>query len=100
MKIHSRGVEFINTIPKRQYIQRESLIQGKIIKKYEAEGYLVVKLIQTNKNGIPDLMLLKGGKVFFIEVKSEIGKLSPLQEYRHKELSKYGFETKILSNAS
>jgi len=34
------------------------------------QGWTVVKLIQTNHNGMPDLMCLKQGKTFFIEVKA------------------------------
>ena len=33
----------------------EKDIQAKIIAKMEAHGWYVVKLIQTNKNGIPDI---------------------------------------------
>jgi Holliday junction resolvase len=73
----------------------ESKIQAKIIKDYESMGYFVIKLIKTNKNGIPDLLCLKDGKGFFIEVKSENGKVKPLQHFRHEELLKYGFETLI-----
>lgn len=76
---------------------KESLIQSKIIKRKESEGYLVIKLIQTNKNGCPDLLLLKDGKASFIEVKNEKGKVSELQKYRIKELQKVGCETEILN---
>jgi len=34
----------------------EQRIQGKRIKQLESEGYYVIKLIKTNKNGIPDLI--------------------------------------------
>ena len=33
----------------------EQQIQSKRIKQLESEGYYVLKLIKTNKNGIPDL---------------------------------------------
>jgi hypothetical protein len=33
----------------------EQQIQKKIIDKYTSEGWYVIKLIKTNKNGIPDL---------------------------------------------
>jgi len=76
----------------------ESKIQAKIIKRFTDEGYFVIKLIKTNKNGIPDLMILKDGKTIFIEVKKPmVGKLSKVQEYRIKELKEYGFETLILT---
>jgi Holliday junction resolvase len=59
---------------------------------------MVIKLIKTSKNGIPDLMALKDGKVLFVEVKRPLlGKLSKVQEYRIKELKEYGFETLILT---
>ena len=64
----------------------EKLYQAKIIKKLENRGWYVVKLIQTNKNGIPDLLAIKYGKAIFIEVKAKNGKKSKLQEYRHQEL--------------
>jgi len=69
----------------------EQQIQGKRIKQLEEEGYYVIKLIKTNKNGIPDLLAIPpGSDVVFSEVKKPKGKLSELQKYRLKELQKYG----------
>jgi len=74
----------------------EQQIQNKRIKQLEADGYYVLKLIKTNKNGIPDLLAIpKGSNVLFSEVKTEKGKLSKLQEYRLKELDGLGFNTEI-----
>ena len=36
----------------------EQKVQTKRIKELEAEGYYVLKLVKTNKNGIPDLLAL------------------------------------------
>ncbi len=78
------------------YIVKESAIQSKRIKQLEAEGYYVLKLIKTNKNGIPDLIAIpKDSNVLYSEIKTEKGKLSKLQEYRLKELNGYGFETEV-----
>lgn len=76
--------------------QLESAIQSSLIKKYESQGYLVVKLILTNKSGIPDLLLLKDGKASFVEVKREGQKPRPLQQFRIKELQNQGFEVKVV----
>lgn len=74
----------------------EQQVQSKKIKELEAEGYYVLKLIKTNKNGIPDLLALHPDKeVLFIEVKTKKGKVSKLQEYRLKELEEHGFQTEI-----
>ena len=74
----------------------EQQIQSKKIKELEAEGYYVIKLIKTNKNGIPDLLALhKDLGVKFFEIKTPKGKVSKLQEYRIEELEEYGFRTEI-----
>lgn len=74
----------------------EQQIQSKRIKELEAEGYYVIKLIRTNKNGIPDLIAIpKGSDVLFVEVKKPDGKLSKLQEYRLKELQAHGVKIEI-----
>ena len=73
----------------------EAQHQSKLIKQYEAEGYYVLKLISTNKAGIPDLVALKPNDVKFIEVKGVKTPVSKLQEYRIKELKKLGFDAEI-----
>ena len=73
----------------------ESQYQNKLIKELEAEGFYVLKLIKTNKNGIPDLVALKPDDVKFIEVKGKLTKVSELQKYRIKELKKLGFNATI-----
>tara|TARA_R100000951_G_C2503282_1_gene138054 strand:- start:222 stop:464 length:243 start_codon:yes stop_codon:yes gene_type:complete len=74
----------------------EQQIQAKRIKQLEADGYYVIKLVKTNKNGIPDLVAFKpDAEVLFSEIKKPSGKLSKLQEYRLKELKDYGFKTEV-----
>lgn len=69
----------------------EQQIQTKKIKELESEGYYVIKLIRTNKNGIPDLIAIpKNSDVLFIEVKSEKGKVSKLQDFRITQLKEHG----------
>jgi len=74
----------------------ESQIQKKISDHYTKQGWLVVKLMKTNQNGIPDLMLLKDGITKFIEVKKPGGVISELQKYRIKQLRKLGFEAVVM----
>lgn len=75
---------------------RESQIQSKKIKELEAQGYFVIKLMKTNKNGIPDLIAIpKNSDVLFVEVKAENGKTSALQDFRIEELEKHGIKVEI-----
>ncbi len=74
----------------------EQQIQTNKIKELEEEGYYVIKLKLTNKNGIPDLIAIpQNSDVKFIEVKKTGGKTSKLQEYRIKELETHGVRVEI-----
>jgi len=74
----------------------EQAIQNKRIKQLEEEGYYVIKLVKTNKNGIPDLIAIPpDSDVLFSEVKRPNGRLSKLQEYRLKQLDKHGCRTEV-----
>jgi Holliday junction resolvase len=74
----------------------EQQIQTNKIKELEEEGYYVIKLKLTNKNGIPDLIAIPpNSDVKFIEVKKTGGKTSKLQEYRIKELETHGVRVEI-----
>lgn len=80
---------------------KEQQIQAKKIKQLEAEGYYVIKLINTNRNGIPDLIAIpKNSDVLFVEVKKPDGKMSTLQEFRKKELENHGIKVEIFRGNS
>ena len=74
----------------------EQQIQSKLMKELESKGHYVIKLISTNKNGIPDLIAIpRDSDVEFYEVKRPKGKVSKLQEYRLKELRAHGIKVEI-----
>ena len=53
----------------------EKQIQSNKIKELEALGYYVIKLIKTNKNGIPDILALHPTEgIKFYEIKKSKGK--------------------------
>lgn len=74
----------------------EQKIQASKIKQLEAGGYYVIKLMKTNKNGIPDLIAIpRNSDVIFCEVKTPKGIVSELQKYRIRELEEHGVKTEI-----
>lgn len=74
----------------------ESKIQHGIIERFEADGWLVIKLGITNYPGMPDLMALKNGEVRFFEVKRPGERPRPLQAYRHAQLRELGFTVQVV----
>jgi Holliday junction resolvase len=68
----------------------ESQIQSKIIRKLREQGWMVIKLIKTNCNGIPDLLIHRHGATCYIEVKRPGQSPTALQQYRMKELAAHG----------
>ena len=47
--------------------------------------------------GHPDITLfLQGAKTVFIELKTESGKVSPLQKQRHEDLKRWGFDVYVV----
>jgi len=75
---------------------RESQLQTKIRNRHEASQWLVIKLIQTNRNGIPDLMCIKGGRVMFLEIKTPEGVVSELQEHMLAKLNACGCHARVV----
>ena len=76
-----------------------SIWQRKIIDKYESMGYYVIKLITTNKAGIPDLLCLKKGELpTFIECKEKNDTLKVLQKFRLDELRSAGCIAKVMQD--
>lgn len=82
---------------KKETNELESRIQSRIIERYQQQGWICVRLIQTNLNGIPDLLLLREGKARFIEVKRPGNKPEPLQAFRIEQLRRAGFEVEVMN---
>ncbi len=78
----------------------EKTLQAKVIKKLEAAGLYVVKMIQTNKNGIPDLMAFYDNIIIFVECKSGNKLATKLQAYRMQELCYKGAECFVINEVN
>lgn len=76
----------------------ESEIQSFIIKLLESKGWLVVKIIQTSKNGWPDLQAIKNGITIYIECKRQGEHPAKLQVFRHEQIEKAGAKVFIIDS--
>jgi len=65
----------------------EKQIESKVVKKAKELGFLTYKFSSPSNRGVPDRIFISPhGEVFFIEFKSEKGKVTKLQEKTIKDI--------------
>jgi Holliday junction resolvase len=77
---------------------QESILQSKIIKALEADGWIVVKTITLSKSGFPDIFAFRNKETIFIEVKAPNGVASALQRHRIRQLREEGFRAEFVNS--
>ncbi len=78
---------------------REKENEKKLVKAVQKKGGLAPKFVAPGFDGMPDrLVLMKGGKMAFVEVKAGGKKLRALQCRRKRQLEKLGFLSFVLDH--
>lgn len=76
---------------------KESSVERKLVQGVRKAGGLALKFTSPGHSGVPDrLVLLTGGTVIFVELKTDTGKLSPLQVETHRKLCNLGMRVRTL----
>lgn len=77
----------------------EKYIESRLVAAVKAAGGLTIKL--TAGGGVPDrLLLFLGGRGCFVEVKAPHQRPRLLQEIRHEELRKLGFDVYVIDSVA
>ncbi len=77
---------------------RENRVESTLYAEVKARGGWAIKLLPS-VSGLPDRMvLLPGGHILFIELKSPTGTVAPHQTVIHNRLRALGFEVLVLSS--
>lgn len=76
----------------------ESELKRKGTKLLESWDWMVIHLIQTNQNGVPDTLILRKSIAYFIEWKQLGKKPRDLQLYRIQKLQDQGFKTFVITD--
>jgi hypothetical protein len=76
----------------------ESKIQASCLKYAKTKGWIALKIIKCNINGMSDSILFKDGKTIFVEFKAERGIQSELQKYVEKQLIEQGFKYYLIKS--
>ena len=74
----------------------EAYIQRQGAERLRKLGCLIVKMKGEKMNGMPDLLVIPmNSPMYFIEVKTEKGQLTRIQEFVHKKLDTQGVEVHV-----
>ena len=76
---------------------RESTIESRLVREVRKLGGLCYKFTSPGAPGVPDrIIILPGGLVVFVELKTEIGRLAKIQKWQIEELRKRGANVRVL----
>ena len=80
-------------------IESEKVLEKYLVSEVKSLGGWAVKLLSGLVTGLPDrLILLPGGVVAFVEVKTTGKKATPRQLIVHKKLMQLGFRVEVLDS--
>lgn len=78
---------------------REKDIEAKLVSVVRASGGVCWKFVSPGTAGVPDrIVLMRSGRIGFVEVKAPGEKPRPLQKLRIKTLKKLGFRVYVLDS--
>jgi hypothetical protein len=77
---------------------RESRVEKTLRLSVRDRGGWAIKLLPS-VSGLPDrIVLLPGGRIYFVELKSPTGTVAPHQTVVHRRLRTLGFVVEVLAN--
>jgi hypothetical protein len=75
----------------------ESNVEGYLKDEIAKIGGLCRKWVSPGHRGVPDqIVMMPGGRIWFVELKAPGKKPRPQQAKRHRELKRLGFEVLVL----
>ena len=76
--------------------ESEKALERNLNKEVKALGGWSLKILSNFITGLPDRLVLLNGRAYFVEVKSEGKKPSPIQRVVHKKLEALGFPVSVI----
>lgn len=89
-------IDMVDTRFKRiKMLEKE--VEKFLIREVKKIGGISFKFISPGNAGVPDrIVILPSGKVIFVELKTDKGKLTKLQEVQIKKISDLGADARVL----
>lgn len=76
---------------------KESTIESKLVRLVRDRGGLCYKFVSPSNPGVPDrIVITPAGRVIFVELKTEIGRLATIQQWQIDEMRKRDADVRVL----
>lgn len=78
-------------------MEKESSIERYLVRKVKEHGGLCYKFVSPGNPGVPDrLVILPDGRVIFVELKTDVGRLAKVQKWQRSEMTKRRADVRVL----
>lgn len=75
----------------------EKDIERRMVQMIKKRGGLCYKFVSPNNPGVPDrIVITPDGRVIFVELKTEIGRLANIQKWQLDEMRKRGADVRVI----
>jgi hypothetical protein len=79
----------------------EKEIEHRMVRMIKERGGLCYKFVSPSNLGVPDrIVITPDGRVIFVELKTENGRLSKMQKWQRNELQKRGIDVRVIKGWS
>ena len=76
---------------------KESEIERWLVEQVRKLGGIADKFVSPGNPGVPDrLVVMPGGKIYFVELKTEIGRLSNIQKWQRQRYRNLGVDFRVI----
>ena len=76
---------------------KESYIEGRLVKGVKRLGGMCLKFVSPGTLGVPDrIIITANGRIIFVELKTETGRLAKIQRYTIGEMQKHGADVRVV----
>ena len=76
---------------------RESQIEARLVQGVKARGGMCLKFVSPGSPGVPDrIVIAPDGRVCFVELKTEIGRLASIQRWMIEEMKNHGAAVRVI----
>lgn len=76
---------------------KESQIESYLVRKVREKGGLCYKFVSPGNPGVPDrIVITPDGRSLYVELKTEVGRLTNIQKWQRAEMGKRGVDVRVL----